>query len=527
MNHDDGEILMGCWDCSSCGARGLRGDSYQCKDCGAPRPDDVQFYLPKEEVVITDERGIADAEAGPDWQCAFCESWVPAAANHCINCRASRADSQRRQQTGEYQPEVVTARFVKPDRPSRPKSSKPFWILGGVLAVFLLAVAAYGINRSLRHRAFQAKVAEQRAVVDQAQQLARQVEQQHGPALQRLADTQRKTQAAKSESAAAQNKLANLQTAINDLDRAKNVEVAGHSWTVRIDVEKCVAKPGQGWDRPAGAFDVRSEQRVHHHEKVLDRVDTLHRTETYREQDGFITETYTERVASGTRRVQSGTTTKSLGNGRFKRTPKYRTETVYKNVTKTRQKPRMVTKTRQVPYQKKVYRDQPVMKPWYIYKTKLWAPAPQVSRSGQGREPQDPEDAPPKNAGDEVGARRIRQRTVAYALELKDVRDAAQRRTLEVDQKPWTAIEDGASMFLFRSQLLTAQQREERLSANRRELPGAAQYADLLKAKHKQLADQIPLLKLEIGPLEKEVDSLRASAKMEKKKLEQLIRAGY
>ena len=34
-----------------------------------------------------------------------------------------------------------------------------------------------------------------------------------------------------------------------------------------------------------------------------------------------------------------------------------------------------LTKTRQVPYTKKVYRDDPVKKPWYIYKTKQWTPA--------------------------------------------------------------------------------------------------------------------------------------------------------
>ena len=59
---DHGEILMGCWDCASCGARRLRGDAYQCASCGAPRPEDVKFYLPTEAEVVRDAEGIRAAE---------------------------------------------------------------------------------------------------------------------------------------------------------------------------------------------------------------------------------------------------------------------------------------------------------------------------------------------------------------------------------------------------------------------------------------------------------------------------------
>ena len=51
-NSCEGEILLGLWDCSSCQTKGVRGDVYQCSVCGAPRPDDVEFYLPENAEVL-------------------------------------------------------------------------------------------------------------------------------------------------------------------------------------------------------------------------------------------------------------------------------------------------------------------------------------------------------------------------------------------------------------------------------------------------------------------------------------------
>ena len=63
---DDGEIieeevLVGKWDCDNCDTLGNDGDSYDCSGCGAPRSEDVQFYLGDSPRLVTDEAGIAHA----------------------------------------------------------------------------------------------------------------------------------------------------------------------------------------------------------------------------------------------------------------------------------------------------------------------------------------------------------------------------------------------------------------------------------------------------------------------------------
>ncbi len=124
-HHDHGEILMGRWDCGSCGARRLRGDAYQCASCGAPRPADVKFYLPSEAEVISDREGIRAATAGADWQCAFCDSWMPATDAVCRNCQATLAESERRQKTNIYRAEQVPRTSQEADQPREAGAHRP------------------------------------------------------------------------------------------------------------------------------------------------------------------------------------------------------------------------------------------------------------------------------------------------------------------------------------------------------------------------------------------------------------------
>jgi hypothetical protein len=187
----------------------------------------------------------------------------------------------------------------------------------------------------------------------------------------------------------------------------------------------------------------------------------------------------------------------------------------------------MVTKTRQVPYEKKVYRDEPVKKPWYIYKTKQWTPAAHLTRSGKGREPLDPEGTPQKDAGNEVGAQRLRQRTVVYTLDLKHAIVGTKTLALKTDAANWNAIKDGASMFQYRSTLLTGENRDTRLLTNSRELASAAQSLARSETRYKQLTDKVPPLEQRIDPLENEIGALRSDAQVEKEKLSRLIRAGF
>lgn len=47
-----GKIVVGRWDCSYCGTKGIRGSERECPNCGRPRGEDVKFYVddPKDYV---------------------------------------------------------------------------------------------------------------------------------------------------------------------------------------------------------------------------------------------------------------------------------------------------------------------------------------------------------------------------------------------------------------------------------------------------------------------------------------------
>lgn len=545
---EGGEILMGCWDCGSCGAQRLRGDAYQCASCGAPRPDDVKFYLPGDAEVIKDQEGIRAAEAGPDWQCAFCQSWMPATESSCRNCQASAAESERRQKTRKYQedrvPPVVRdlppvrrpspSREVQrladpaplpPPRPSR-RSCLPIPVLM-VIALLGIAAVIYGMNRAARRRAYQAKVADHQALVAAAQARYGQAEAKLNEAAGRLEAAEQEAARARDAVTSASHSLRQLQQTRQDVEDATAVNVLAHGWNVQLQIEQCGAKQGEGWTHPPDAFDVSSEQRVHHHQRVLDHVETLFRTETYRAQDGFDTETYTERVSTGTRQVPDGFDVEDLGNGRFRRTQRYRSETVYENVTKTRQKPRMVTKTRQIPYQNEVYRQDPVNQPWYTYHTKVWTPAPPMSRAGEGMEVLDPADRPPQDPGNELGARRVRDRQVTYSLTLQPVAGDSPPRTLAVPEARWRAFADGSSGLLARNELLSKDERQTRLVMLRDQIDQTTTLIGQLEAKVPPLEQRIDPLQQQLQPLALVAAKAQEELGAAKQALEAVIAEGY
>ncbi|HEX8246476.1 MAG TPA: hypothetical protein VF541_23430, partial [Longimicrobium sp.] len=62
-------IREGRWDCPSCGSEAQLGRHVYCTGCGAPRPEEVQFYLPEDAEAVTDAGQLAQANAGADWVC--------------------------------------------------------------------------------------------------------------------------------------------------------------------------------------------------------------------------------------------------------------------------------------------------------------------------------------------------------------------------------------------------------------------------------------------------------------------------
>lgn len=67
------KVFEGRWECPSCNSECL-GRHERCPNCGAPRPADVEFYLPSDATEVTDAAHLADAASGPDWYCSHCGS---------------------------------------------------------------------------------------------------------------------------------------------------------------------------------------------------------------------------------------------------------------------------------------------------------------------------------------------------------------------------------------------------------------------------------------------------------------------
>ena len=90
-------IREGAWDCPHCGRKKNRGPDKFCGGCGAPRGEDVRFYLPEDAREVTEAAELARAQAGPDWICPYCEGDNPGGNAFCSGCGAPRDGAASRQ----------------------------------------------------------------------------------------------------------------------------------------------------------------------------------------------------------------------------------------------------------------------------------------------------------------------------------------------------------------------------------------------------------------------------------------------
>ncbi|MDQ7821573.1 MAG: zinc finger protein [Candidatus Eremiobacteraeota bacterium] len=140
-------VHEGAWDCPNCEYKGNKGPDKHCTGCGAPRGDDVKFYLPDSAREVTSEAELTKAQAGPDWKCPFCGGDNKAGAPACTGCGAAKDGAATR--------EVKDIRF---DRREQPPSRTPPPGASGSLkrslsygcgcfvlfVVFFLALIAFG-----------------------------------------------------------------------------------------------------------------------------------------------------------------------------------------------------------------------------------------------------------------------------------------------------------------------------------------------------------------------------------------------
>ena len=184
------------WTCPNCGTRN-KGRNKACTNCGAPQPENVQFELPSDQKLVTDEKEIQAAQAGADIHCPFCGTRNPATARTCSQCGGDLTGGKAREsgrimQAPPPQPKVIKCAkcgaenpgsntlcsncgsplpkiapaqtsFVAGQNPARPKVKKTNWILiGGVLGFLAICCVAVAMIFLLPTKSVKATVTDVR-----------------------------------------------------------------------------------------------------------------------------------------------------------------------------------------------------------------------------------------------------------------------------------------------------------------------------------------------------------------------------
>ena len=111
-------IREGRWDCASCGLVANLGRDLRCAGCGRPRGK-VRFYLPANEPAVVDAERLAQAQAGPDWICAYCQASNRSTSAACTGCGAPREEGAARVRGGTDATELTEAQIEERERRRR------------------------------------------------------------------------------------------------------------------------------------------------------------------------------------------------------------------------------------------------------------------------------------------------------------------------------------------------------------------------------------------------------------------------
>jgi hypothetical protein len=136
-------IREGRWRCPYCSGVN-RGADLACKGCGATRDKDVRFFLEDEAPEVTDERLLAQARAGADWLCLFCQTSNPPANAACANCGAEKGKAPSRE-TREIPLRASPAPAAAPRTAPR-----RLGLLAALGLLLVLGFCGFGILRALR-----------------------------------------------------------------------------------------------------------------------------------------------------------------------------------------------------------------------------------------------------------------------------------------------------------------------------------------------------------------------------------------
>lgn len=325
------------WQCSSCGHRNL-GRHALCQRCGNPKDASETYEMPGDTAsaaTVTDPELLRMAEAGVNWQCAYCGSHQRRFDGACAQCGAAQAAGKDAPLDASASGQSAALRGV----PAVPKR-KPLGPLAALLAVLTSCCGFFGIAS--------------------------------------VYTGGRDTEA--------------VDTTTLKTRFVGEVVVARWERVITVERYQSVAREGFAEAIPADAYERESRgQRHHHDEQVPDGFETQHYTE--RVQSGFDTESYTERVTCGQtctpRPRDCHEVCTPNGNG-FATCEEQCTgggedcSDRYCDEQRTRQVPRFVDepRTRQVPR----FRSVPRTAEWFAYRVWSWETHRTLRAEGTDRE---------------------------------------------------------------------------------------------------------------------------------------------
>ena len=202
-------IYVARWDCLACGHVGNAGPETRCPNCGSPRPEEVEFYLPALSEVVRDPKKIEEALSGPDWRCGHCGAHNKNHQHTCLSCGNPRDAKSEDVNLEEHH-------YKEGEIPERTRSKES------------------------------GKALHQRAVTTAQRKKSRRLR-----AVMLIAGL-----------------LLLALVALGLMPSSTEVEVTGFKWARQIQMEQYEAVAHEDWRVPNDAFDVRPFKAVHHYDKV-------------------------------------------------------------------------------------------------------------------------------------------------------------------------------------------------------------------------------------------------------------------
>lgn len=146
------KLVMGYWDCSYCGTKGIPGTSRNCTNCQHPRDNSVKFYMKGKDEYLTEEQAATKGK-GADWYCEYCGALNSVLDVNCKGCGSPREDAKKDYFNANEKPEpfVPNASAKKPEpkkpAPKKKKNLAPLFIALAAVLALIVGIVAFAMPK--------------------------------------------------------------------------------------------------------------------------------------------------------------------------------------------------------------------------------------------------------------------------------------------------------------------------------------------------------------------------------------------